>query len=91
MAWIPAGEFMIGSDEVDETKEAIQLGFPRPWFEDEHPLRKRSLPGFYIDRHETTQEAYFKFVTATNYPPPAHWPDGQVEKGKERHPVTNVD
>ncbi|WDT75231.1 MAG: SUMF1/EgtB/PvdO family nonheme iron enzyme [Candidatus Manganitrophus sp.] len=91
MAWIPAGEFMIGSDEVDETKEAIQLGFPRPWFEDEHPLRKRSLPGFYIDRHETTQEAYFKFVTATNYPAPAHWPDGQVEKGKERHPVTNVD
>lgn len=91
MVWIPAGEFTIGSDEVDEKGEAVQLGFPRPWFEDEHPKRKQFLPGFYIDRRETTQEDYFKFIQATNSPPPEYWPKGHVEKGKERHPVTHVD
>ncbi len=91
MVWVPAGEFMIGSDEVDENEEAMQLGFPRPWFEDEHPLRKAFLPGFYIDPYETTQGDYFTFVRATNHPPPENWPDGQFENGMERHPVTHVD
>ena len=91
MVWIPAGEFIIGSDEVDNIGEAIQLGFPRPWFEDEHPRRKAFLPGFYIDQYETTQADYLKFITATDHPAPEDWPNGHLEKGKEQHPVTHVD
>ncbi|MFY9269243.1 MAG: SUMF1/EgtB/PvdO family nonheme iron enzyme [Candidatus Manganitrophaceae bacterium] len=91
MIRIPAGDFIIGSDEVDEKEEAIGLGFPRPWFEEEHPRRKIFLPEFQIDRHETTQEEYFKFIRATDHPPPEQWPGGRFEQGKEHHPITRVD
>lgn len=91
MVWIPPGEFIIGSDEVDENGEAMQLGFPRSWFEDEHPRRKLFLPGFYIDRHETTREDYARFMKATGHPPPADWPGDRVAEGMARHPVTQVD
>ncbi|MBI3805735.1 MAG: SUMF1/EgtB/PvdO family nonheme iron enzyme [Nitrospirae bacterium] len=91
MAWIPPGEFIFGSDEEDESGEAMQLGFPRPWFEDEHPRQKLSLPGFHIDRQEVTQGEYARFVQAADHPPPDDWPGGRFEREKERHPVTHVD
>jgi formylglycine-generating enzyme required for sulfatase activity len=91
MAWIPPGEFMIGTDEVDEEQEAMQLGFPRPWFEDEHPLRNVNLHGFYLDLHEVTRQEYLEFLDATEHAPPDWWTDLRDLPDQGRHPVTGVD
>lgn len=91
MAWIPAGEFIMGTDERDDEGEAIQLGFPQPWYEDERPRQKVSLEGLYIDRFEVTQADYFKFIRATGHRPPGPWPQGTPAPGRESHPVTHVD
>lgn len=91
MAWIPPGEFIMGTDEVDEEHEALQLGFPRPWFEDERPLRKASLDGFYIDLYEVTRQEYEEFASATGRPLPDRWTDLRDAPEQRNHPVTDVD
>ncbi|MFQ5949340.1 MAG: formylglycine-generating enzyme family protein [Nitrospiria bacterium] len=91
MVWIPPGTFFMGTDEIDVENEGIQLGFPRPWFEDEHPRRNVTLDGYFIDRHEVTQQEYMQFVRATGHRPPVHWTSGLYETGKGDHPVTYVD
>jgi len=53
--------------------------------------RRVQLPDYFIDRHEVTNLEYRKFVEATDHPRPAHWVDGAIPAGLERHPVTNVD
>jgi formylglycine-generating enzyme required for sulfatase activity len=37
----------------------------QPWFVDEHPQRKITLPAFYIDKYEVTQAAYAEFLIGT--------------------------
>ncbi len=91
MVWIPPGPFWMGSDEVDSENEGLQLGFPQPWFEDEHPKQKITLKGFYIDRYEVTQGKYLNFVRATGHRPPPHWRNGEYKVGTADHPVSFVD
>jgi len=91
MVWIPSGPFLMGTNEVDTLDEGRQLGFPQPWFEDERPLRKLILPGFYIDRHEVTQGEYLSFVRKAGHRPPAHWRNGEYKVGTAALPVSFVD
>jgi formylglycine-generating enzyme required for sulfatase activity len=91
MVWIPPGTFVMGTDEIDVNQEAIQLGFPRLWFENEHPRQVLDLDGYFIDQHEVTQDAYRQFTLATGHPPPNHWINGQYKNGKGNHPVSRVD
>ena len=53
MAWIPAGEFWMGSEE--------------PQFPDSRPVHRVRLDGFWIDRTEITNEQFERFVKATHY------------------------
>lgn len=53
MAWIPAGEFWMGSDEPEFTDA-------RPW----HRVRLR---GFWIDKTTVTNAQFARFVAATHY------------------------
>ncbi len=53
MAWIPAGEFWMGSDEPEFTDA-------RPW----HRVR---LSGFWIDKTTVTNAQFARFVAATHY------------------------
>ncbi|MBN4053215.1 formylglycine-generating enzyme family protein [bacterium AH-315-L15] len=91
MVWIPSGNFIMGTDEVDEKNEGMQLGFPQPWFEDERPLVMIDLKGYTLDRTEVTQANYLKFIRATGHRQPAHWRHGSYKVGTENHPVTFVD
>lgn len=85
MAFIPAGEFFMGSPPEDG-------GLP-----DESPQRKIYLDSFFMDRYEVTNEAYAAFVVATKHRIPENnkpawtlWsPQGPME-GIDRHPVVNV-
>jgi formylglycine-generating enzyme required for sulfatase activity len=75
MAYVPGGEFVMGTDGGDEY---------------ERPQRKVRVESFYIDLYETTCEEYAKFVGATGHAPPKSWQDGRYPAGAARHPVTGV-
>ena len=87
VAWIPAGEFRMGSDaEVDE-----------------HPTHTVHVDDFYIDKYEVTNFQYKKFVDANpqwqknsiqrvfhNGKYLNLWQDNTYPPGKEDHPVVYV-
>jgi formylglycine-generating enzyme required for sulfatase activity len=75
MAKVPAGEFIMGSNER---------------WDDEAPEHISSTGAFYIDLNEVTNADYIKFVRSTKKTPPFHWPEGIIPKDKENHPVVYV-
>ncbi len=76
MVLIPAGPFIMGSDEES----------------DERPPHRVYLDAFYIDRYPVTNSEYAKFVRDTGHPPPPHWEPygGTYPPGKGNHPVAYV-
>lgn len=48
------------------------------------------LPAFYIDVYPTTNADYSRFIEATGYRPPAHWPGGSCPSELSDHPVVFV-
>ncbi|HUV88645.1 MAG TPA: SUMF1/EgtB/PvdO family nonheme iron enzyme [Anaerolineae bacterium] len=52
MVFVPAGEFIMGSEELGD---------------DERPAHRVYLDGFWIDRYEVTNEQFSRFVAATGY------------------------
>jgi formylglycine-generating enzyme required for sulfatase activity len=81
MVLVPAGEFIMGTNEVQE-------GGHTPG--DSTPQHTRTLPAFYIDRTEVTNAQYKAYCDATGYPPPAHWHNGAYRPEQAQHPVTHV-
>ncbi len=75
MAYVPAGEFIMGSNER---------------WHDEAPEYLESTKAFFIDLYEITNEDYAKFAKATERETPYHWPNGNIPKGKGKHPVVYV-
>jgi formylglycine-generating enzyme required for sulfatase activity len=75
MAYIPAGEFIMGSNER---------------WDDEAPEHISTTEAFYIDFNEVSNSDYKVFVDATQKMHPFHWSDGNIPKGKENHPVVYV-
>jgi serine/threonine protein kinase len=69
MVVIPSGNYEVGATLADEWHVA-----PRTLL----------LPDFHIDKYETTNAEYEKFVTETNTQPPEIWP------GESDHPVRGV-
>lgn len=84
MVYIPEGEFIMGSDPEDE-KRGVMIGL------DELPLRKVFLKSYYIDKYETTNKAYKKFVDAASYRVPADWKDNKYPEGEDDFPVAHID
>ncbi len=70
---IPAGPFLMGSDKVPEEDESIGVGARKPWYLDEHPARRVTLPAYYIGRYEVTRAQYRRFVAGTGRTPPMQW------------------
>jgi formylglycine-generating enzyme required for sulfatase activity len=90
MALIPAGEFTIGSNQIDEENHALSLGLNKPWFADESPKRRINIPDYYIDRFEVTNLKYFIFCQATDHKPPRYWKGQRFPEGMDSLPVTDV-
>ncbi len=89
MTLIPAGEFIMGSNEVDREAKALQYGSRKPWYANERPERKVTLPDFYIDRTEVTNKSYKEFVDATKHEAPPDWVNGAYQ-GSADNPVAYV-
>jgi formylglycine-generating enzyme required for sulfatase activity len=75
MAYVPGGEFVMGSASGDD--------FERP------PHRVAVKP-FFIDRYEVTCADYARFVEQTGHAPPPGWHGGQYPQGAASRPVTGV-
>lgn len=91
MVYIPAGFFVIGSDDIDEDLLGKEFGSrDGKFFENEKPLRKVNLPGFYIDKYEVTNKDYKLFVAATGRESPPVWEEDVYEPERERHPINAV-
>jgi len=81
MVLVPAGDFSMGSNK--ETNEAMwregnalnPYGFKERLYIDEHPAHTISLPAYYIDKYEVTNEQYKKFVAETEHTVPYTWPN----------------
>ncbi len=76
MVLVPAGTFLMGSDQGG----------------DESPARSVYLDAFYIDRYPVTNAEYHKFVQDTGHPPPEPWArhGGTFPPGRDNHPVAYV-
>jgi len=90
MVRIPAGEFTMGTDEVDPEDTALKLGLVKPWYEDEHPAHRVRLPVYFIDRFEVTVDQFKKFSETTGHRVPPSWLDGAPPAGEERLPMVLV-
>ncbi len=75
MTLIPSGDFIMGSNER---------------WDDEAPEHISSTQKFYIDLNEVTNADYKKFTDETKRKTPYHWPEGNLPKSKEQHPVVYV-
>jgi serine/threonine-protein kinase len=77
MVLVPAGEFVMGSEELGD---------------DERPVQRVYLSAFWIDRYEVTNERFARFVAATGYQTVAEqrgW--GWVWKGSAWEEVEGAD
>ena len=71
MAWIPDGEFLMGSND---------------FYPEERPIRRVVMDGFWMDEHPVTVAEFRRFVKATGHvswaekaPDPAEYPDALPE------------
>ncbi len=60
-------------------------------FDNEVPMHKLKLGNFSITRNPITNMQYQIFIQETGYPPPSHWPEGQIPSLLAEHPVVYVD
>jgi formylglycine-generating enzyme required for sulfatase activity len=75
MVLIPAGSFMMGSEN----------GNP-----DERPVHKVTLDAFLMDKFEVTNEKYYVFVKCITGYTPYHWKSNRIPKDQETHPVVCI-
>ncbi len=76
MVYVPAGPFVMGDNDLPLAA----------------PAHKKEVEGFFIDKYEVTNAQYLEFMKATGHAMPEHILNngGQIPKGRENHPVTQV-
>lgn len=92
MVLVPAGEFIMGSDDIDTSGKSEEFGFNEPWYLPEHPQRKINLKAFYIDQFEVNNGNYKAYLMGTER---VHRNDlakllDPLQLRVNEHPVRNV-
>ena len=104
MVYVPAGQFVFGTNQTDHSGLGASMGIPKPLYQDAHPEQKPFNKGFYIDRFEVTNRRYQKFLenipthpeykaiveTLGYYASPKGWRKTKYPEGLDDHPVTWV-
>ena len=91
MVLVSAGDFIMGTDKVDDENSHRKIGTVKPLYLDQHPIRKIYLDEFYVDKYEVTNKEYKKFLDLSGYDElPGHWKNGSYAVGTEMYPVTHI-
>lgn len=64
MVLVPAGKFIMGTDEVDASGKSQEFGFNEPLYLNEQPQREIELAAFYIDKTEVTNAQFVAYIRA---------------------------
>ncbi|HQU91432.1 MAG TPA: SUMF1/EgtB/PvdO family nonheme iron enzyme [Pyrinomonadaceae bacterium] len=75
MAYVPGGDFLMGSDEGDTISK---------------PPHFTSVAPFFMDTTEVTNQQYAEFLSATGEVAPPSWKDGVYPESEANFPVTGV-
>jgi len=73
MIKVPAGEFIMGSDRVDDKGLQERYGFPAPLYLNEHPKRKEHTETYFIDKFEVINKQYKNYILDARGNVPAAW------------------
>lgn len=76
MAFVPAGEFMMGRDNGS--------------LEEEKPAHKVAVNPFFMDIYEVTNEQYVESIKLTRRQPPLEWRSGGYPNSQAKYPVVGV-
>jgi formylglycine-generating enzyme required for sulfatase activity len=90
MVYIPAGKFIMGTDDEEPRILKNPHGFATKFQE---PRKKRviDLKGFYMDKYEVTNRQYRRFVDEAGYRLPDHWQQTSTyPEGENDYPVTFI-
>lgn len=91
MILIPAGNFIMGTDKVDNENTHLKIGSVKHLYLDQHPKNTIYLDDYYIDKYEVTNKEYKTFLDQSGYDElPGHWENGSYAEGTEMHPVTHI-
>jgi len=92
MILIPAGEFIMGSDDVDSSGKSQEFGFNEPWYLPEHPRHRLFLKAFYIDKTEVSNGAFKAWLIKTGKytPQQIDMIAQRIKMGREQDPVRLV-
>ena len=85
---VPAGDFLMGTDEDDAHRMARQHGWKVDRFHDERPQHTVHLDAFYISEYPVTVEQYGRFLKETDASPPDCGDDPRFNAS--RQPVVGV-
>ena len=100
MVLIPAGQFIMGSDKVDEKGLQKEYGMVDPLYLNEHPRRSAFLEAYLIDKYEVNNGQYKVFVAemkervkaqGKDYPEPMDWVQNGYNVGDEKLMTAHVD
>lgn len=75
MVLVPAGEFMMGTNEEEIPYLAKLYDERAKWFKREVPKHKVYVDAFYIDKYEVTNSDFEKFIKAGGYNNKEYWTD----------------
>lgn len=64
MVLVPAGPFVMGTDDVDASGKSQEFGFNEPLYLNEQPRRELNLDAFYIDKYEVTNGQFVAYLRA---------------------------
>ena len=73
MLFIPGGDFVMGSNLVDNSGKKEEYGLVNPLYLDEHPQHISHVQPYYIDKYEVTNKQYKRFVNQTKRKEPFAW------------------
>ena len=90
MAWVPSGEFRMGSSE-EELKQLFEKypGLKVEAMEPERPQHKVTLNGYYIYKNLVSVKRYLRFCHMTGRPLPQA-PENNTDWRKQTLPIENV-
>lgn len=90
MIRIPAGEFVMGTGDLQRTQFRQKYGWEVSWTVSESPQRRLTLPEFFVDRTLVTNAQFAAFVEATGYQTVAELSGTGFVKTGEHDGVTEV-